>query len=247
MPVFRKNGKNILFIHVPKCGGTSIENAFRDSGYVTEYLDRKLGQKSMNHLRTCSPQHMHAAQLEEIFRLDRFDLVFMVVRDPVARFRSEYVYKHRKEKTVSRRGDVVSAWARKQFRAYESNPYVLDNHLRPQHEFWMPAARVYRLEDGIDEMLSDLNRRFEIGVTAGGRALNSKKEAGFSSSEVEMPDELTEFVCDFYRDDFTRFGYTPRQAPVQATVPFADGNVGGPSTLKRLKRKARSVASKIKR
>ncbi|MEQ6896917.1 sulfotransferase family 2 domain-containing protein [Microbacterium sp. KR10-403] len=245
MPVFRKNGKNILFIHVPKCGGSSVEYSFRDSGYRVEYRDPKLGRKSLNHLRTCSPQHMHAEMLRQTLRVERFELVFMIVREPIARFRSEYVYLHRKHEAVSRKAADVSAWARKEFRAYEKDPFVLDNHLRPQSEFWMPEAVVYRLEDGFDAMLDDLNTRFHVGVTAAERALHSEKEVGFPSSEVELSDDLTQHLRGFYHDDFERFGYEPGVKPAASKVPLANGDRFH-RTVNRLERRTRSVVRRIR-
>ena len=50
MPIFTRNGRHILFIHIPKCAGSSIENAFKMNGYSISYLDRS-GKKTLNHLR----------------------------------------------------------------------------------------------------------------------------------------------------------------------------------------------------
>jgi len=246
MPVFRKGGKNILFIHVPKCGGTSVENAFRDAGYRIDYLDRKIGHDSLNHLRTCSPQHLHAEPLRQQLRVERFELVFMIVREPLARFRSEYVYLHRKKKTVSRAATDVSAWAHRTLRAYAKNPYIVDNHLRPQHEFWMPEAVVYRMEDGLDAMMADLNHRFHLGVEPAERALYSKTEVGFSSSEVEVDDALKDELRAFYRADFARFGYDADDFSVRTgSVPFSDG-APRHRTVNRFDRRARVLARRLK-
>lgn len=261
MPVFRKDGKNILFVHVPKCGGSSIENAFRDSGYSVLGLDRSGGKKSANYQRVCSPQHMHADLLQRTLRIGRFDMVFMVVREPIARFRSEYVYRHRKQETVSKAAVDISKWAEKNFRAYEKDPYVLDNHLRPQDEFWLPEARVYRLEDGLETMIQDLNSTFELGVEwQTKRVLHSKAEVGFSSSEVELSDELHERLTDFYAADFERFGYEPGVKPVPAAPAVASdpppAAVAAPAVTpakaaaaaqtNRLVRKARAVARALR-
>jgi len=246
MPVFRKNGKNILFIHVPKCGGSSVENAFRTAGFRADYLDRKVGHDSLNHLRTCSPQHLHAAPLAQQLRIDRFELVFMVVREPLARLRSEYVYVQRAKKRVSRDASDVTAWVRKKLRAYEKNPFVLDNHLRPQSEFSMPEAVVYRLEDGLDAVFADLNDRFHVGVSPVERALHSEHEVGFSSSQVEIDDEVRSLVRDFYREDFVRFGYDPETfAPLPGAVPFADG-APLQRAKRRLDRRAHAIADRVK-
>ena len=84
MPVFRQDGRAVLFVHVPKAGGSTLERLFAKSGWTTGYRDPKGGVGSMNSVRRCSPQHMHRPMLEQVFRLDRFDAVFMTVREPLA-------------------------------------------------------------------------------------------------------------------------------------------------------------------
>jgi hypothetical protein len=259
MPIFRKDGKNILFIHVPKCGGSTIENAFRGSGYDVMYLDRDTKRTGMNHLRRCSPQHMHAQLLQEIFRLERFDLVFMTVRHPVARFRSEYVFRNKAQPTVALSAEDVSAWAATKFEKYSRNPYILDNHLRPQHEFWVPSATVYRLEDGLPALFADLNARFDLDVSQAPRALHSEKAVGFSSSAVELSGDLKAHLADFYAGDFDRFGYELDRIPTPPAESEPDTSAGAatpgvdeksPSAAKkataRVKRKARSIARRLK-
>lgn len=243
MPVFRKNGKNILFIHVPKCGGSSIENAFLSSGYEALYLKRGGGRRSSNYVLWCSPQHMHAELFRPMFRMDRFDGVFMVVREPLARFRSEYVFRNRKLETVSPKADAVTAWADKTFATYEKNAFVHDNHMRPQHEFWVPETVVYRLEDGLEAMFDDLNSRFDLDVQPEAeRRLHSEKEVGFSSSDVELTDDLARRLVSFYREDFEKFGYN-----TDGTVPAAatPSHERAQRPAGRLLRTARSIAAKL--
>ena len=48
MPVFRQDGRAVLFVHVPKAGGSSLERLFAKSGWTTGYRDPKGGVGSMN-------------------------------------------------------------------------------------------------------------------------------------------------------------------------------------------------------
>ena len=75
MPVFRRDERAVLFVHVPKAGGSSLERLFAKSGWTTGYRDPKGGVGSMNSVRRCSPQHMHRPMLEQVFRLERFDRI----------------------------------------------------------------------------------------------------------------------------------------------------------------------------
>lgn len=155
MPVCRINGKTVLFIHIPKCGGSSVEELMRShAAGPVGYIDTGKGA-FFNGLRKCSPQHMHAAQLREIFRLDAFDLIFTVCRDPVARIKSEF---HMRMNSPLASGGF-DQWYAKVRELRVRNPYVLDNHLRPQAEFLVQGALVYRLEDGLDSIWADVARR----------------------------------------------------------------------------------------
>ncbi|MFI2103371.1 sulfotransferase family 2 domain-containing protein [Isoptericola sp. NPDC019693] len=213
MPVFTRGERNVLFIHVPKTGGSAIEKHFVAAGWEMSYHDGRMPKGYPNYLRRCTPQHMHGALLKEIFRLRRFDAVFAVVRDPVARFRSEYVMRHKQELTTS--ADAVEAWALERFEKFAVNPYVHDNHIRPQVEFLVKRALVYRMEDGLDAAVGDLNERFDLGLPAEvARVRTSERTRGISSSDVEVSASLERRLEEFYGDDFRRFGYRDVPLPL---------------------------------
>ncbi|WP_277209743.1 sulfotransferase family 2 domain-containing protein [Isoptericola croceus] len=217
MPVFTKDERNVLFIHVPKTGGSSVEKHFVGAGWEMSYHDGRMGKGKPNYLRTCTPQHMHGQLLQETLRLGRFDAIFMVVRDPVARFRSEYVMRHKQE--LSTTADAVEAWAEHSFERFERNPFVHDNHIRPQVEFLVRKAQVYRLEDGLDAAMEDLNARFDLGVpTEIAKVRTSEKTRGISSADVEVSETLDARLERFYAEDFRRFGYRDVPGPSPVTT-----------------------------
>lgn len=247
MPVFRRDGRNVLFIHVPKCGGSSVERAFRASGYQAQYLDGNIGPGTINSVRACTPQHMHAAMLEQIFAIERFDAVFMIVRDPLARFRSEYVWRHRDQTRLSARSDDVARWAAQAFRQFREDPFVYDNHIRPQEDFWLPRADVYHLEDGLESIVGDLNSRFDFGVVLEpARAKDSESEYSLASQDVELSETLRADVQEFYRRDYVRFGYGSGLAA--RTQPVIDRwRASGLEFRRRVTLGARSVVTRLKR
>jgi hypothetical protein len=206
VPVFLDEDNKILFVHVPKTGGTSVERLFAKSGFRTSYRDPKVGRDSVNWLRRCSPQHLHAHVLEQLFDLSRFDLVFMIVRDPVARFRSEYSMRHKTDLRTD--SFLVEQWTDEVLAKYEKNPYLYDNHLRPQSEFHLPGAVVYRLEDGLQSVVDDLRGRFGLDLDDTiPHAMNREKDSGIPSHQVQISLRTEERLRDFYREDFERFGY----------------------------------------
>ena len=216
MPIYVDQEKNLtfLFVHVPKCGGGSIESFFRKNKYSEQLF-------SMNPLglRKCSPQHMHAAMLESVLNINRFDYVFAVVRNPVSRIISEY--KWQIGRSIAK--DGIDSWydiARKKFL---ENNFKFDNHMRPMHEFIVNGCNVFRLEDG----LSDLPEKIELelkGLGVSGlwtvkEIVNQKhnwhqkaldKEPSLKSRfDHALPSKGTVLkIIRDYETDFKRFGYS---------------------------------------
>lgn len=223
MPIFRKDGKSILFVHIPKTAGSTIEQMFGKSGFDVLYRDPHTRPGSVNRLRRCSPQHMHASMLAGLFRLEQFDAVFMTVRDPIARFRSEYAMR---ATSLVPSAEAVEQWADRAFADYNRDSFLFDNHLRPQVEFLLPGAHVYRLEDGLERAVADMSRRLGIDVTTEvPRAMDRARESGIPSSKVELSPRLIARLRAMYHQDFVAFGYpepaTSAAQPIgsSATIP----------------------------
>jgi len=86
MPVFQKNKSKLLFIHIPKTAGFSIEQTLVREGYEMTYH-----AKGEAHRRfACSDQHMHKELFESEFSNIEFDHIFTVVRCPINRLVSEF-------------------------------------------------------------------------------------------------------------------------------------------------------------
>jgi hypothetical protein len=156
MPVYERGGRRVLFVHVPKTGGTSIEAAFRRAGFEESYRSKSFTS------RGCRPQHLTAADLVEEFPGLPFDYVFAVVRDPAARLGSERVWRaghHAKQgKPIPDYESFATTWLDR----YDADPTAGDNHFRPQVEFLLPQMEVFRFEDGIERIMAQVGA--EVGA-----------------------------------------------------------------------------------
>ncbi|PRY26828.1 sulfotransferase family protein [Aliiruegeria haliotis] len=200
MPIFRINGKVILFLHIPKAGGTSIEEAL--AAHSSESFRMKLNTAGL----PCVPQHFHGALIEDLFAADFFDYSFCVTRNPYARILSEYNYRmqHRHRPYRWFPAPSFELWLRSTLRTYRRNPYVYSNHIRPQVAFRIPGTRWFRLEDQLDALMEDLQRITKIPPARDIPHANpSRKKA------TTISDAAADLVHDFYRADFTEFGYAP--------------------------------------
>lgn len=206
MPIFIKGATSVLFVHIPKTGGSSMEVLFHRSGYQISLRDGLVGKYTPNWYSVCSPQHMHGDLLRQILRLDRFTATFMIVREPVARFRSEYAMRNATHLKTDQ--ESVESWGGDVLRRYADDPYVFDNHLRPQSDFYLPGCIVYRLEDGLDSAVADLNAKFGLGLSGElPRSIDRQEDSGISSKEVEISPRFQERLVRFYQSDFSMFDY----------------------------------------
>ena len=185
-----------------------MEMLFQRSGWRIGYLDLNLKGESFNHLRICSPQHMHAEMLKQQLMLQKFNGTFITVRHPYNRFRSEYAYNNKVNCDPS--AETVESWTRNVLKAYAGDHFILDNHIRPQYEFYLPGTAIYKLEDGFNNIIQDLAKKYKIEFTGEElRKMSRQKESGFSSSDVELNDTVKSMLNSIYHQDFEQFNYKP--------------------------------------
>ncbi len=195
MPIARINKKLILFIHVPKTGGSSIEKHLAKHSPLSLY--GQMGPPTI----PCSSRHFHGAVLTDLFSGTVFDWAFMVVRHPLERLLSQYRYQTRKPNPI-RNNLPFSVWLRYVLLRQRITPYYRDNHFRPQHEFEAFGADVFRLEEGLAAPLEQLNKR--IGVEDSKAVVWVNKTA---SKDVKVTPEDRELIFSVYKEDFLRYGY----------------------------------------
>lgn len=202
MPIFQKDGKTILFVHVPKAGGTYIEELFRKNGFSVDLFDNR---REINPYRVCSPQHYHAEIINKILVVDRFDYVFMTVRHPVSRFVSEF-----RMRCMKRLYPLdINAWADSVMQRYVEDEYMYDNHIRPQSEFVLKNIDIYKQDMGFGEEFGLLLEE-KIGIKLRERAINKvrvREVSDYKSSNEVLSEDNLQRIRMFYAMDFARFNY----------------------------------------
>ncbi len=164
MPVFRKDKMLILYAHVPKSGGTTVNQRLRELGYDLAFFDGDFWNTKKSRWYKSSPQHITNSDRLLLLPDSLFDYTFSVVRDPVSRFLSAYNHNrgrigysvsfsrflNRMETRVQRRGDYFS--------------YKFDNHFLPASRMIPPNSNVFRLEDGIAHLFSQLKNDIGLNI-----------------------------------------------------------------------------------
>jgi hypothetical protein len=192
MPLFRHKNKVIFFVHIPKTGGSSVEHCLRQSGAI-----RALHyHKRLDYLE-CTMQHMHA-ELHEILVPEQFhDGSFAVVRHPIDRLLSEYKWRL-KLGQINRKFDD---WVNHTFNRYADNPYIMDNHIRPQSEFIGKGTKTYRFEDGLDIVVLELAELLHIKP----QKIEHRRKG--DDVTIQWSKTTAERAKRFYAEDFRNFEY----------------------------------------
>ena len=199
MPIMVRNEETILFVHIPKCGGSSFEKAIKELGYKELLSIRGMPLHKLKYLN-CTLQHMHAAMLDVFVRTEEINKIVTIVRNPYQRFLSEYSWQIRQGITKL----PPAEWIKNTFKLYEEDNFIFDNHIRPQNEFILDKCNVFKLEDnGIQAGLSyatdtSLEENIQLPI---------EKKTNKKQNVLEAFEEHKELIIDFYKDDYTLLGY----------------------------------------
>ena len=211
MPLHRIGDKIVLFVHIPKTGGSTIET------WLAELGPSALKHPGKYEGLQVAPQHFHAALLERILPSEFYDDAFCIVRDPFDRILSEYRwrYRHRAELPTGwarfvpgtnkemARARHFRKWVAGQFSRTRKNPVNRGNHLRPQSDFLgVEGCRIYRFEDGFDQIMADLAARWSMPHPDVIPHANASRKTNFS-----VDAETRRMIDAFYAEDFEKLGY----------------------------------------
>ena len=195
MPVAIIDGRGVLFVHIPKTGGSSVERYLSRHGPV--FLE---GNGRAAGLR-CSAQHLHAEALASIEANEGHDWTFTIVRHPVARLVSEYRYQMRKPGWLRSRLSF-SGWLSYALARRAVDPWYRDNHFRPQHEFILPGMEIMRFEAGVDACLRRIAER--LGTPAPTASIREKPSP---DTQLILTGAALARIRQTYARDFAAFGY----------------------------------------
>lgn len=200
MPAIEINGRRVLFIHIPKTGGTSVTRWLQGLGRVRLHNDSK-----PDGLR-CTPQHLTWADIDATWGCDDFDYAFAISRDPFSRMESEFSMRLKVRANSFFGGKLhFSTWLEKSLNESRANPYLFDNHLRPQWNFISDRLKMFRFEDGMDQIIAAVAA--DLGVAAPPQVPHAlPRDQGDRPEFIwDRADILR--MQEYYRLDFQQFGY----------------------------------------
>jgi len=210
----KPSNTSILYIHIPKTGGGSIEEFLNKNKFKRTIWTAKPWKFSK-----CSAQHMHADLLNSFLNLDKIDYIFATVRNPIYRMISEY--KWRIKRDIASNG--FNRWYQEARQQYQADNFYADNHMRPMHEFITPNCTIFKLEDGfstiptsIEHSLSSKKKEFNFSF----KEIKNQKEDLHKQRVIENPgladrynkatpdEETLSMIIKDYKTDFELFNYS---------------------------------------
>lgn len=207
MPVFDTPAARLYFSHIPKTGGSSVEAYLRQKGDMSFFGPPKID--------SIHRQHLHRSLAIRVLGNETFDHSFAVLRDPVARLVSEFMWRSDPlkpmqklpflfSKSVIRRVRVdgrkmsltFADWVPLVLDETRKNPSHRDNHMRPQVEFLAKGDRLFAFENGLDAVF-----RWCDAVTDGTPSDPVTRLKMSKSAKPDVAANTRNMIEQFYADD----------------------------------------------
>lgn len=217
MPIYTKNNLAVLFMHIPKTGGTSIEDWLKAQEKFKEHLFMKHPPAGL----LCTPQHFTYSTIESLFLpiFPTLSYQFTIVRNPYERLESEFFYRHKLRQLGlgNRPEKFFSSWVCKMLKETKRLPNLLDNHLRPQVEFISKDIEIFRFEQGISDIMNQVAERIEAE-----KPHNVIHKKSSNRIPVYWSLQAIHLVNDFYKSDFESFNYQHKRNSSNVFVLLKD-------------------------
>ena len=204
MPYYKE--KNLLFIHIPKTGGTIIENELKKK--TPEELFSRV--KCLKFLidppyNKVTPQHQFYSTLYDYRKKLNINFenikVFSIVRNPYDRIISDLL--HLKLIKVDYTPELV--FENMKYNFFDRSGR-LDNHEVPQYKYvtdedskLIPHIKIFKCEK-LNECNTELNRYIGIDI-------NIKQENVNKDYSKYLNKDSISLINDYYKKDFEMFGY----------------------------------------
>ncbi len=202
MPLYFSENQSVIFFHIPKTGGTSIESWLMNSMDCKQLLFNKFVLDDM----LVTPQHLGYSTIKKLLGEDVFNksFKFAIVRNPFDRLESEFFYR-------VKMGDIklgknperyFSPWLIDAFNEYRTNPSIYDNHFRPQVYYYGQDVKFFKFESGLDVIASEIAKclRMKEFSEMGHKKISERKSVIWSKKAIEMAREI-------YEEDFNTLNY----------------------------------------
>lgn len=193
MPIFIKN--KILFIHIPKNGGTSVETFFQRSG---DRMDLWMKKNKKDFCFFHSEQHCTYKEILKTKKLNSDLKIFSIIRHPIDRVISEYNWLDKLKKNRNKNFDIFldNFLNKENFRYFDNHNLSNFDYLSDDNGEICDDIKIFKFFDneGISNFLN-LNKNFDLHTNISPKKIK------------EITTEQKERILDFYKDDLHCFDF----------------------------------------
>lgn len=186
--------KELKFIHISKCAGTSIENLGKENNITWGKYDKKI----------CGHHHIPLSN-KPVELKKKYDW-FMVVRNPYNRLVSEFYCKW-----SSYRGDIDNCTT-KQFNEFLKKK-ILDRgiktryHYLEQSKYLEKNIKIHIIKfENLEEEFNALMEKYDLDIKME-RHDNASRNKKKNFSVESFTPEVIKLINKAYAKDFKKFGY----------------------------------------
>jgi len=206
MPYYKEI--NTLFIHIPKTGGTSLEEYLSRNSSQTLYscgIENNILFEKYN-IHTVSLQHLTYKEIYEYKEMLNVDFnehlkIITIVRDPYDRIISDLFYFNLINENTSS-NDVYEIIKKYIYETY------YDNHNIPQYKFLVdnnnsliPNVTIFKTEN-LSQQLKDYGfQDFDVNSQINPQNIKKEKYATY------LNNDSIKLINEFYKKDFELFNY----------------------------------------
>lgn len=215
---FLVNKKPLLFIHIPKTGGTYVENLLKESGYdvgindkfLQSYNKCKLAKvKGKKSKCKCSFWHTPPKYNNKI-NFNNF-ITFTIVRNPIDRFVSEFNYNkygdlERFSKKLNSKSNIndFAKFIRKNKNVYKGNCHLL-NQSEYLTDYYGNKVENILHQENLNEELLNFSNKYNLNINFDKNVERNFKDK--NSSVLDLSNDSIEIIKDYYKNDFINCDY----------------------------------------
>jgi len=204
MPIFTKEDSKLYFIHIPRTAGRFVGSIFLANNYGAKYHT----SNPNFYIAGIEPMHLHYPLYNRYLKVDEIEH-FTIIRNPVDKIWSalNLIYKiHNPENFIENLEN--KKWFQDFIEYQRSHGSYFNNWFMPQQNFVSYKTKVYRYEDGIDNLVSWININFNTKL----EYKNSYSDGYIMPEEIGIKKEpvtnkIRNNIIDYYIDDCKKFDY----------------------------------------